>query len=641
MAILKKNTIFADFKIIDKLSRNHDAVREVYLAKDNEGKKLVLTIYNLNCSKYHSFASHTDCLQQEIEEIHFHKVNKGIPGFANFINAGISVYRKKKYAWMAQEFLPGSSLESVIFSRGLSLPEVLFISIKLSEAIEHVARFTKGGGHYNISSDHIMIECDENGINDVRLIGFSHVGHQRAGEINSDNKFLDKRYQAPETLKGIFNHKVDIYSLGIVMIHMLTGYRNLTTNGCLDIGPATSDLTLITPTIYHKRIWEYLDNLGQEDLKDYMPPILKLILKKATNISSLSRFATIGKFRDFLMKINHEERKTTIMTEPSELSNILLPRKKFSSGEGKNFRIKVEETPGIIAKDNIGNKNRGFEGVAGMKDLKHLFRRDFIRILKNPEMAMKYGISPSNCTLLYGPQGCGKTFIAERAAQEAGLKYKIIKPSDLGSIYIHGAQQKIAETFAEAEKNKPMILIFDEFDAMVPKRDSNLNEHQANEVNEMLTQLNNCAQRGVYVLCTTNRPDRIDPAVMRKGRIDRSIYVALPDFDARKELFKIELGSRPAGKDIDYDLLALETENYTCSDISFIINETARKCFEETLEQEASDPIPLTLERIRGVIKVCRPSVSEKQLKKYLEIRSEIENKYDVQRRKVGFFSLT
>ena len=77
------------------------------------------------------------------------------------------------------------------------------------------------------------------------------------------------------------------------------------------------------------------------------------------------------------------------------------------------------------------------------------------------------------------------------------LKYKIVNPSELGSIYVHGSQQKIAELFAEAEKNGPMILIFDEFDAIVPKRDSDLNGNQSNEVNEMLTQLNNCASRGI------------------------------------------------------------------------------------------------------------------------------------------------
>lgn len=91
-----------------------------------------------------------------------------------------------------------------------------------------------------------------------------------------------------------------------------------------------------------------------------------------------------------------------------------------------------------------------------------------------------------------------------------------------------------------------MILIFDEFDAIVPKRDNDLNGNQANEVNEMLTQLNNCASRGIYVLATTNRPSLLDPAIMRKGRIDRTVYVSLPDKEARAELFRIEIEKRPS-----------------------------------------------------------------------------------------------
>lgn len=247
-----------------------------------------------------------------------------------------------------------------------------------------------------------------------------------------------------------------------------------------------------------------------------------------------------------------------------------------------------------------------------MDELKALFRRDFIRIVRNPKVAQAYGIKPSNCTLLYGPQGCGKTFIAEKAAQESGLKYKIVNPSELGSIYVHGSQQKIAELFAEAEKNGPMILIFDEFDAIVPKRDSDLNGNQANEVNEMLTQLNNCASRGIYVLATTNRPALLDPAIMRKGRVDRTVYVSLPDKEARSELFRLEIDKRP-NVDMDYELLAKATDNYTGSDISFIVEGSARLCFEETLDRGLDEPLPLSMTRLLEVIKHTSSSVSEAQ----------------------------
>ena len=182
-----------------------------------------------------------------------------------------------------------------------------------------------------------------------------------------------------------------------------------------------------------------------------------------------------------------------------------------------------------------------------------------------------------------------------------------------------------------------MILIFDEFDAIVPKRDSDLNGNQANEVNEMLTQLNNCASRGIYVLATTNRPSLLDPAIMRKGRIDRTVYVSLPDKEARAELFRIEVEKRP-NVGIDYGLLAKATENYTGSDISFIVEESARLCFEETLDRQFEEPLPLSMTRLMDVIKNTHPSVSEIQRKEYLQLKAKMDDKqFDNGRKKVGF----
>ena len=157
----------------------------------------------------------------------------------------------------------------------------------------------------------------------------------------------------------------------------------------------------------------------------------------------------------------------------------------------------------------------------------------------------------------------------------------MVNPSQFGSIYVHGSQGKIAEAFDDALKQAPMILIFDEFDAVVPSRDKA--DNQANEVNEMLTQLNNCADRGIYVICTSNRPDMIDPAVLRAGRVDEKYYVDLPDEEARRELFALELGKRPCAPDIDFERLCEATDGYTCGDISFVVKETARECFEEAV----------------------------------------------------------
>jgi transitional endoplasmic reticulum ATPase len=273
-----------------------------------------------------------------------------------------------------------------------------------------------------------------------------------------------------------------------------------------------------------------------------------------------------------------------------------------------------------------------------MSDLKSVLRRNFVDIVKNRQMARMYDITPPNGILLYGAPGCGKTFVAEKAAQESGLKYKIINPSDFASIYIHGSQSKIAEAFKEAEKNAPMILIFDEFDAIAPKRDAD-NNNQANEVNEMLTQLNNCASKGIFVLATTNRPDMIDSACLRAGRMDEKFYVGLPDTDARKEIFAMELKKRPCDDDIDLELLGNATSDFTCGDISYIVKETARRCFDEAIHNGDGSAVPLTTEKLLEVAKNTIPSVSPKDIRLYMDLKDKMEHrdKENKSRGRVGF----
>lgn len=124
----------------------------------------------------------------------------------------------------------------------------------------------------------------------------------------------------------------------------------------------------------------------------------------------------------------------------------------------------VEQNPTPLKK-----KGNGFGDVAGMNELKKIVTEGFINVLQNRECAEIYGIKPPSM-LFYGPAGCGKTFFAEKMAEEVGINFMKIVPDDLACTWVHGTQQKIGEVFKEAEKNAPTLLFFDEFDAMVPRR---------------------------------------------------------------------------------------------------------------------------------------------------------------------------
>jgi transitional endoplasmic reticulum ATPase len=204
-----------------------------------------------------------------------------------------------------------------------------------------------------------------------------------------------------------------------------------------------------------------------------------------------------------------------------------------------------------------------------------MLQQKVLFLLKNPEKAQKYKLLPPNGMLLYGPTGCGKTFFAEKFAEEASLNYIFIKASDVGSTYIHGSQGKIAQLFADAEAKAPSVICFDEFDAMVPKRSSSDASALINpEVNEFLSQMNNCSQRGIFVIGTTNHKDLIDPAVLRTGRMDIHVEIGAPDKSTRKKMFDLYLKERPC-VGVDTEKLAELTDNYSSSDISYIVNDAA------------------------------------------------------------------
>jgi transitional endoplasmic reticulum ATPase len=421
-----------------------------------------------------------------------------------------------------------------------------------------------------------------------KLIDFGHARYFQNATKVFYREGLNPFYLAPECFNNIFSPQSDLFAVGATMYHLLFGMPPW----FIDLSHYQNDTEAMQEAILEAR----------------EKPLKKPILNNATDTANIDHALSII---ETALHENVDQR----FASAEEMLDALNGKVPIETAKPQS----QNKTPAKDQENKKTGQHKGFSEIAGMEELKETLFNDVIRALAEKELYEEYGLTIPNGMLLYGPPGCGKSFIAEKLAEEAGYHFEEIKPSSLASIYVHGSQEKIGQLFDEARKNAPTILNFEEFDALVPKRDGHAGSHQAGEVNEFLTQLNNCGKNGVFVIATSNQPDLIDPAVMRAGRIDKIFYVPPPDFKARKAMFQLLLKKRPVDFGIDYDQLAHSTENFVSVDIQHLVNEAAR----EALKQRAK----ITQEILQQVIEETKPSVSNDEIKKYEKIRSELEGK--------------
>ncbi|XP_008141534.1 protein sprouty homolog 1 isoform X1 [Eptesicus fuscus] len=225
--------------------------------------------------------------------------------------------------------------------------------------------------------------------------------------------------------------------------------------------------------------------------------------------------------------------------------------------------------------------------IGGLENIKLKLKQAVEWPLKHPESFTRMGVQPPKGVLLYGPPGCSKTMIAKALANESGLNFLAIKGPELMNKYVGESERAVREIFRKARAVAPSIIFFDELDALAVERGSSSGAGNVADrvLAQLLTEMDGIEQlKDVTVLAATNRPDRIDKALMRPGRIDRIVYVPLPDAATRKEIFNLQFHSMPISQDVDLNELILQTDTYSGAEVIAVCREAALLALEEDIK---------------------------------------------------------
>ncbi len=261
--------------------------------------------------------------------------------------------------------------------------------------------------------------------------------------------------------------------------------------------------------------------------------------------------------------------------------------------------------------------------IGGLKEVKQALIEMVEWPLLNPESFNKMGIRPPRGILLYGPPGTGKTLLAKAVASESGANFISVKGPELKSKWVGESEKKIRELFKRARQVAPTVIFFDEIDALTPRRGS-VGQENVSEgiVSQLLTELSGLEDlKGVTIIAATNRPDIIDPGILRPGRFDRHIMVPAPDYDARLEILKVHTKNMPL-KGVKLKDIAKELSNYSGADIESLCREAAmnalRENFKKTSTSEKDFDNIITNKHFIDALKKVKPSIS-KSVKKFYD----------------------
>ena len=342
------------------------------------------------------------------------------------------------------------------------------------------------------------------------------------------------------------------------------------------------------------------------------------------DLEALCKEAAMSALRRVLPEIKWKEEK--------ELPKEVIEKLVVTKQDFMNALHLVE--PSAMREVLVEVPNVKWEDVGNLEEVKQTLKEIVEWPLKYPENFKKLGIQPPRGILLYGPPGCGKTLLARAVATESGANFIAVKGPELKSMWVGESERRIRELFRRAKQVAPCIIFFDEIDALAPKRGLYFGEKVTESiVSQLLTEMSGIEElKGIVVMAATNRPDIVDPALLRPGRFDKLVLVPPPNEKGRLEILKVHTKNMPLAKDVDLKEIARKTEGFSGADLEALCKEAAMSALRESLKAKN-----VSKKHFEEALKKIKPSITKETIEfyeKFVERHKKVETERE---KEVGY----
>jgi len=325
------------------------------------------------------------------------------------------------------------------------------------------------------------------------------------------------------------------------------------------------------------------------------------------DLSALAKEAAMNVLRKILPELKLEDNAKI----PSEvLDKIIVSREDFEEA------LKVVR-PSAMREVLVETPNIGWNDIGGLEKVKQSLKEAVELPIKSPESFRRLGIRPPRGILLYGPPGAGKTLLAKAVAKESEANFIYIKGPSLLSMWVGKSEEGVRKVFERARQVSPCVVFFDEIDSLASRRGMDVGTRVMESVlNQLLAEMDGLEDmKGITVIGATNRPDMLDPALLRPGRFDRIILVDVPDEESRKKILEVHLKNTPLDKNVSIGNLTKMTDGFVGADIEALVREAATNALRNDINSKA-----VTKEDFNEAFKIVKPSVSLETARKYKKI---------------------